>query len=100
MGSNRAWVLQMIPPWWIWYYWICPIAWVINGLVTSQLGDVTTLVSVLGSNESITVQDYVKKSFGFERSFLKWTALGLAGWAVFFALLFVLGIKFLNFQRR
>jgi ABC-type multidrug transport system permease subunit len=89
-----------IPPWWIWYYWICPVSWIINGLVNSQLGDVTTMVSVVGSTTSLPVKEYIKIAFGFERSFLKWAALGLAGWAVFFACVFVLGIKFLNFQRR
>ena len=46
------------------------------------------------------LNQYIKDTFGFERSFLKWTAVGLAGWALFFSLVFVLAIKFLNFQRR
>ena len=46
------------------------------------------------------VNQYIKDTFGFEGSFLKWIAVGLAGWALFISLVFVLAIKFLNFQRR
>ncbi|KAE8679805.1 Pleiotropic drug resistance protein 12 [Hibiscus syriacus] len=31
-----------IPKWWIWYYWICPMAWTVYGLILSQYGDVET----------------------------------------------------------
>ncbi|MQL00608.1 hypothetical protein EI005_25720, partial [Escherichia coli] len=29
-----------IPIWWRWYYWACPVAWTIYGLVASQFGDI------------------------------------------------------------
>jgi hypothetical protein len=97
-----ALAMQLIPPWWIWYYWICPVSWIINGLVNSQMGDVTTPLTVLGSEAKTkpNVAQYIKDTFGFERSFLKWAAVGAAGWALFFAFIFILAIKFLNFQRR
>ncbi|KAI3463305.1 hypothetical protein Pfo_019968 [Paulownia fortunei] len=28
-----------IPKWWIWYYWICPVAWTVYGLIIGQYGD-------------------------------------------------------------
>ncbi|KAF2323469.1 hypothetical protein GH714_035626 [Hevea brasiliensis] len=28
-----------IPKWWIWYYWICPVAWTVYGLIVSQYRD-------------------------------------------------------------
>ncbi|XP_060974370.1 ABC transporter G family member 36-like [Cannabis sativa] len=28
-----------IPIWWRWYYWACPVAWTLYGLVKSQYGD-------------------------------------------------------------
>ncbi|KAJ8755785.1 hypothetical protein K2173_024329 [Erythroxylum novogranatense] len=30
-----------MPVWWSWYYWLCPVAWSLNGLVTSQFADIT-----------------------------------------------------------
>ncbi|XP_050890340.1 pleiotropic drug resistance protein 1 [Lathyrus oleraceus] len=31
--------LSRIPIWWKWYYWMCPVAWTLYGLVASQYGD-------------------------------------------------------------
>jgi ABC-type multidrug transport system ATPase subunit len=94
-------VKPQIPAWWIWYYWICPVAWTIYGLVVSQFGDVTANLQVVGSPDlHLTVRDYIDTNFGFKHSFLPTVAGVLVGWAVFFAAIFVLAIKFLNFQRR
>jgi hypothetical protein len=35
---------QSIPGWWIWFYHVCPIAWNLRGIITSQLGDVETII--------------------------------------------------------
>jgi hypothetical protein len=75
------------------------VAWTIYGLVVSQFGDVTEKLQVVGSLDT-TVTDYINTSFGFKHSFLPTVAGVLVGWAVFFAAIFVLAIKFLNFQRR
>jgi hypothetical protein len=91
----------MIPPWWIWYYWICPVAWTLYGLIASQFGDITETVLVLGLTESRpSVKDYIDTYFGYKHSFLGVVAAVLVGWAVFFAIIFVFAIKYLNFQRR
>ncbi|CAL1368939.1 unnamed protein product [Linum trigynum] len=37
---------QFIPVWWRWYYYICPTAWTLQGIISSQLGDVETMVRV------------------------------------------------------
>ncbi|KAJ9565282.1 hypothetical protein OSB04_001248 [Centaurea solstitialis] len=29
-----------IPGWWIWFYYVCPISWTLQGLIGSQLADV------------------------------------------------------------
>lgn len=95
-------LLQKIPVWWIWYYWICPLAWTLNGLITSQFGDLhTTPLTISDSTANITnVAAYVKTTFGYDESFMKYVAIMLFGWAAFFAFIFVLGIKKLNFQTR
>ena len=33
-----------IPGWWIWCYWMNPIAYTLYGLIVTQLGDLTTSI--------------------------------------------------------
>jgi hypothetical protein len=92
--------VQLIPPWWIWYYWICPLAWTLYGLIASQFGDITSTVHVVATGETPTVKHYIDTSFGYKQSFLGVVAGVMVGWSVFFAIIFVFAIRYLNFQRR
>ncbi len=77
------------------------MAWTLYGLIASQFGDITETVLVLGLTESRpSVKDYINTYFGYKHSFLGVVAAVLVGWAVFFAIIFVFAIKYLNFQRR
>ncbi|KAK1265447.1 Pleiotropic drug resistance protein 3 [Acorus gramineus] len=49
-----------IPIWWRWYYWACPIAWTLYGLIVSQFGDITEQMEDTGVQE--TVQQFLKRS--------------------------------------
>ncbi|KAF5933065.1 hypothetical protein HYC85_029236 [Camellia sinensis] len=90
-----------IPKWWIWYYWICQLAWTVYGLIASQYGDVTDPITVPGMKNSTTVQWYVKNNFGYEPNFIGPVAGVLVGFAVFFAFMYAYYcIKTLNFQMR
>ncbi|KAG6677538.1 hypothetical protein I3842_14G032500 [Carya illinoinensis] len=73
-----------IPIWWRWYYWAYPVAWTLYGLVTSQVGDKTTLIEHLG----------------FDHDCLGAVAAAHIGFSLLFFFVFAFGIKFLNFQRR
>ncbi|ONK59473.1 uncharacterized protein A4U43_C08F6790 [Asparagus officinalis] len=84
-----------IPVWWRWYYWICPVAWTLYGLVASQFGDID---DKLDSGE--VVSDFVRTYFGFKHSFLGVVAVVVVAFPVLFAFLFGFSIKVLNFQRR
>ncbi|KAK6284613.1 hypothetical protein POUND7_003565 [Theobroma cacao] len=84
-----------IPMWWRWNYWICPLAWTLYGLVVSQYGDVK---DVLDSGE--TTDEFLKSYFGFRHDFIGVVAVVIVGWTLFFAFLFALLIKLLNFQKR
>jgi ABC-type multidrug transport system permease subunit len=92
----------LIPAWWIWYYWICPVAWTLYGLVISQFGDINDPVIVIGSplDHNPSVKDYINSFFGYKYSFLSTVAGVLVMWPVFFAIVFVFAIKYLNFQTR
>ncbi|CAM8888399.1 unnamed protein product [Rhodiola kirilowii] len=89
-----------IPKWWIWYYWICPVAWTVYGLIVSQYGDVLAPIKVPGMADDPTIQWYVKNHFGYEPDFMGPVAGVLVGFTVFFAFMFAYCIKTLNFQTR
>lgn len=88
-----------IPKWWIWYYWICPVAWTVYGLIVSQYRDVETLIKVPGA-EDTTIKSYIEHHYGYHLDFLGPVAAVLVGFTVFFALVYARCIKTLNFQMR
>ncbi|KAI3716297.1 hypothetical protein L6452_23534 [Arctium lappa] len=84
-----------IPIWWRWYYWACPTAWTLYGMVASQFAD---FEDILENGE--TVKDYLDRYFGFDRSFLGVVAGMHVGFTVLFAFVFAFAIRAFNFQRR
>ncbi|KAL1551581.1 transcription factor [Salvia divinorum] len=89
-----------IPTWWIWYYWICPMAWTVYGLIVSQYGDVEdeTRVEVTGLKTS--VRSYIEEHFGYKLDFMGEVGVVLVGFTVFFAFMYAYCLKTLNFQKR
>ncbi|KAJ8539720.1 hypothetical protein K7X08_013972 [Anisodus acutangulus] len=81
--------------WWRWYYWCCPVAWTLYGLVASQFGD---LQNKLTDDE--TVEQFLKRYFGFEHDFLPIVAVVIVGYTVLFGFTFAFAIKAFNFQTR
>ncbi|XP_050235153.1 ABC transporter G family member 39-like [Mercurialis annua] len=90
---------MLMPIWWRWYYWACPLAWTLYGLIVSQLGNLETLVEVPGA-ANVSVKEFLKQNFGFEHDFLGVVAVVHIGWILIFFFVFAYGIKFLNFQKR
>ncbi|CAM8997380.1 unnamed protein product [Rhodiola kirilowii] len=85
-----------IPAWWTWYYWICPTAWTLYGMVGSQYGDITSLMT----DNNQTVKDFVDSYFGFQHDFLGVVAVVIVAFTVLFAFIFAFSIKAFNFQKR
>jgi len=90
---------QKIPKWWVWYYWICPVAWTVYGLIVSQYGDVEIEISVPSANNQ-TIKHYIEEHYGFKPDFMGPVAAVLVAFPVFFAFVFAFAIKTLNFQTR
>lgn len=87
-----------IPKWWIWYYWICPVAWTVYGLIMTQYGDLEDLINTpLGVR---SIKDYIEDYYGFKTSFKAPVAVVLVGFSTFFAFTYGYCIKTLNFQQR
>ncbi|KAM5583255.1 ABC transporter G family member 31-like [Rosa sericea] len=87
-----------IPPWWIWFYYITPVAWTLRGIITSQLGDVETIL--VGPAFKGTVKEYLEVSLGYGPGMIGVSVAVLLGFNVLFFSIFAFSIKFLNFQRR
>ncbi|KAJ7962916.1 Pleiotropic drug resistance ABC transporter [Quillaja saponaria] len=85
-----------IPVWWRWYYWACPIAWTLYGLVASQFGDLQHTLE----NSDETVEEFLRRYFGFKHDFLGVVAGVILGITVVFAFVFAFSIRSFNFQRR
>ncbi|KAI3521518.1 hypothetical protein L1887_10988 [Cichorium endivia] len=89
-----------IPGWWVWYYWICPMAWTVYGCIVSQYHDETNTIVVPGMETNPIMTDYIKDYYGFEMDFMGPVAAVLIGFCVFFAVLYATFLRTLNFQMR
>ncbi|XP_010267164.1 PREDICTED: ABC transporter G family member 36-like [Nelumbo nucifera] len=89
-----------IPKWWIWYYWICPVAWTVYGLIISQYGDLNDKIDVPGKTVPQSIKSYITDYFGYDTDFIGPVAAVLVGFTVFFAFMYAYAIKALNFQQR
>ncbi|KAL0454588.1 UNVERIFIED_CONTAM: Pleiotropic drug resistance protein 3 [Sesamum latifolium] len=87
-----------IPKWWIWFYYVIPTSWSLNGVLTSQFGDVDKEISVFGQNKTVTA--FLRDYFGFRHDMLPLVAFVLILYPIVFASLFAYCIGKLNFQRR
>ncbi|KAI4344716.1 hypothetical protein L6164_011910 [Bauhinia variegata] len=87
-----------IPKWWLWLYYLCPTSWALNGMLTSQYGDVKKEISAFG--ETKTVSAFLEDYFGFHHHLLGVTAVILIVFPVVLTLLFAYFIGNLDFQRR
>eukprot|EP00877_Chromochloris_zofingiensis_P000595 jgi/Chrzof1/10536/Cz05g02120.t1 len=90
---------KAMPPWWSWYYWLNPLSYMLYGIITSQLGDVTSLMEVQ-PGLSVTVQQFLSDSLGFESSFVGWCVLIMVGFIGAFWAIVYLALKRFNFQKR
>ncbi|GAA0165574.1 ATP-binding cassette [Lithospermum erythrorhizon] len=85
-----------IPIWWRWYYWACPVAWTLYGMLVSQFGDVEEKLG----DSNLTVQQVLEGYFGFRHDFIAVCAAVVLLFVVLFAVIFAFSIKAFNFQRR
>jgi hypothetical protein len=87
-----------IPKWWIWFYWICPAAWSLQGFITSQYGDIEKEIIVFGEQKAINA--FLESYYGYHHHLLGVIASVLVAVPLVFATGFAYAIAKLNFQRR
>ncbi|GMY22086.1 pleiotropic drug resistance protein 3-like isoform X1 [Fagus crenata] len=74
-----------IPKWWIWLYHLTPTSWSLNGLLTSQYGDINMKILVFG--ETKTIVAFLKDYLGFHHDCLALVAVVLLAFPLVFAFL-------------
>ncbi|XP_076952064.1 ABC transporter G family member 35-like [Bidens hawaiensis] len=89
-----------IPKWWVWYYWICPIAWTVYGFIVSQYHDIENTIKVPGMPYDPPMNWYIKEYYGFRLDFMGPVAVVLVGFCVVFAFIYAFCLRTLNFQVR
>ncbi|KAF8038575.1 hypothetical protein BT93_B1189 [Corymbia citriodora subsp. variegata] len=87
-----------IPKWWIWLYYACPTSWALNGMLTSQYGDIDKEIEAFGGTK--TVAAFLKDYFGFHHDQLYVTGIVLVAFPFVLATLFAYCMRHLNYQRR
>ncbi|KAH9676828.1 ABC transporter G family member 37 [Citrus sinensis] len=87
-----------IPNWWIWLYYMMPTSWALNGIITSQYGDIDKEIIVFGETKSLS--SFLEDYFGFHHDRLPITAAVLIIYPLVLAFLFAYCIGKLNFLRR
>ncbi|XP_020875007.1 ABC transporter G family member 41 isoform X2 [Arabidopsis lyrata subsp. lyrata] len=89
---------QKIPKWWIWMYYLSPTSWALEGLLSSQYGDVEKEIIVFGEKKRVSalLEDY----FGYKHDSLAVVAFVLIGFPIIVASLFAFFMSKLNFQKK
>ncbi|XVF05337.1 hypothetical protein REPUB_Repub05bG0163600 [Reevesia pubescens] len=87
-----------IPGWWIWFYYICPVAWTLKGIISSQLGDVE--IMIVEPTFQGTVKEYINTVFGIDPGIMWYSVAVLIGFCILFFGIFAFSVKFLNYQKR
>ena len=91
-------LLQDIPKWWVWCYWISPTSWSLKGIITSQYWSIKQEILVFGEKKPLN--SFLEDYFGYHFDNLGIVAVALAVYPLFFSSLFAFFINKLNFQRR
>ncbi|KFK23133.1 hypothetical protein AALP_AAs61551U000700 [Arabis alpina] len=87
-----------IPRWWIWLYYLSPTSWVLNGLLTSQYGDMEKEILAFGEKKKVSA--FLEDYFGYRYESLTVVALVLIAFPILLASLFAFFIGKLNFQKK
>ena len=79
-------------------YYLTPASWSLNGMLTSQYGDINKKIGVFGETKIVVA--FLEDYFGHHHDQLAIVAVVLIAFPLVFASLFSYFIKQLKFQRR
>ncbi|KAL1220620.1 ABC transporter G family member 41 [Cardamine amara subsp. amara] len=89
---------QKIPKWWMWMYYLSPTSWVLEGLLSSQYGDVDKEIIAYGEKKKVSA--FLEDYFGYRHDSLAVVAVVLIAYPIIVASLFAFFMSKLNFQKK
>ena len=75
------------------------MTWTTYGLVASQLGDVTDVITG-PDGTTTTIANYISQDLGFQHYYIGWCVLISIGFCLFFRVVSAVALQYLNFQTR
>ncbi|CAI0544499.1 unnamed protein product [Linum tenue] len=87
-----------IPIWWRWFYYLCPISWTLQGIISSQLGNLESMIT--GPGFELTIKEYLKSNFDYGPEKVGISVAALIAFCFVFFATFAVSLKVLNFQKR
>jgi len=79
-------------------YYLSPTSWVLEGLLSSQYGDVEKEITVFGEKKSVSA--FLEDYFGYKHDSLAVVAFVLIAFPIIVASLFAFFMSKLNFQKK
>ncbi|CAI0544498.1 unnamed protein product [Linum tenue] len=89
---------SFIPIWWRWFYYLCPISWTLQGIISSQLGNLESMIT--GPGFELTIKEYLKSNFDYGPEKVGISVAALIAFCFVFFATFAVSLKVLNFQKR
>jgi len=87
-----------MPPWFQWFTTVNPVAWTLNGLISSQYGGVATKIQTLEYGE-VEVRDFIRAQYDYKYEQREYVLLILAGFCVGFAGVAIAALSLLKYHR-
>ncbi|KAK9866038.1 hypothetical protein WJX84_006833 [Apatococcus fuscideae] len=92
--------VNRMPGWWVWYYYINPISWTLYGIIIFQLGDFNQTMLSTPEGSLYTLQQYLEINFDYKWHFRGQVIAILIAFMLAFMLFAIIGLRFINFQKR
>lgn len=98
--------MQAIPGWWVWIWYVNPVAWSLYGIIASQMGNFDSVEDGYGipdpfnDDKVISVAQLLHDTLGYSHDMIGWVALIMVGFAGSFCILSMIALKRFNFQNR
>ncbi|EIE18194.1 putative pleiotropic drug resistance protein 3 [Coccomyxa subellipsoidea C-169] len=89
-----------IPGWWIWFHYLDPLTYTVEGLIASQLGDIHDQLIAFEDGSTASVARYVEVQYGYKHNFIGYAVLVLIGFILLFQAINAFALKNFNFQTR
>lgn len=90
--------MQHMPPYYAWTKYANPLAWTLDGLITSEYGSDAAVLRTLSFGD-LPIAEFIHRQYGYRHDWLPWIPLIIASFCVCFVVAAGLSLKLLAFNR-